>query len=41
LDDEHSENEEWLVCIGLSSIKQLLLVVHVEPEETEEALLFV
>ena len=38
-DDEHSENEERLISIGLSSTKRLLLVVHVEREETEETLL--
>jgi hypothetical protein len=38
-DDEHSENEERLISIGLSSTQRLLLVVHVEREETEETLL--
>ncbi len=38
-DDEHSENEERMIGIGISSVDRLLLVVHVERQETEEFLL--
>ena len=38
-DDEHSQTEERLISIGISSVKRLLLAVHVERQETEEFLL--
>lgn len=38
-DEEHSQNEERLISIGLSAKSNLLLVVHLEREETSERLL--
>jgi uncharacterized DUF497 family protein len=38
-DDEHSQQEERLISIGVSAMSKLLLVVHIEREETEEYLL--
>ena len=38
-DDEHSQQEERLVGIGLSTTNKLLLVVHLEQVETQEYLL--
>jgi hypothetical protein len=38
-DDEHSQQEERLISIGVSVTSKLLLVVHLEQIETEEYLL--
>jgi uncharacterized DUF497 family protein len=38
-DEEHSQNEERLISIGLSAKSNLLLVVHLEREETPARLL--
>lgn len=38
-DEEHSQHEERLISIGLSARNKLLLVVHLERQETEEYLL--
>jgi uncharacterized protein len=38
-DEEHSQQEERLISIGVSAKNKLLLVVHLEREETAEYLL--
>ena len=38
-DEEHAQDEERLISIGLSAKNKLLLVVHLEREETPEYLL--
>lgn len=38
-DDEHSQQEERLISIGLSTTNKLLLIVHLEQVETQEYLL--
>lgn len=38
-DEDHSQNEERLLSIGMSTKDKILLVVHTERKETEEFLL--